>query len=78
LETPVEEPAVTWDTLKRKGIGYSLTGITSGVVKKRQVEKNGNNCGIFAKDRPDWLKVESAFDLYLYWVYVREGGYFCG
>jgi hypothetical protein len=28
-------------TLKRKGIGYSLTGITSGIVKKRQVGKSG-------------------------------------
>jgi hypothetical protein len=72
LETPVEEPTVTCDTLNRKGIGYSLSGITSGVVKKRQVEKSGKTCGIFAKYCPEWMTVESAFDLDLYCVCVRD------
>jgi hypothetical protein len=68
----LEAPMETCDTLKRKGTGYSLTGITSGVVKKRQVGKRGKTCGIFTKDWPEWLTVESAFDLDLDWVYVRE------
>jgi hypothetical protein len=63
LETPVEEPAVTCDTLNRKGIGYLLTGIKSGVAKKRQVGKSGKTCGTFAKNSPECLTVESDFDL---------------
>jgi hypothetical protein len=39
LEAPAEASAEAGDTLKLKGIGYSLTGITSGIVKKRQLEK---------------------------------------
>jgi hypothetical protein len=72
LEAPVEEPAVTCENLKRKVIGSSLTGMTSGVVKKRHMGKSGKTCGILAKDWPEWLPVESAFDLDLEWVCVRE------
>jgi hypothetical protein len=72
LEAPEEESVVASDTLKRKRIDYSLTGITSGVVKKRQVGKSGKTCGIFAKDWPEWLMAESDFDLDLDWVCVRE------
>jgi hypothetical protein len=63
LEARDEASAAAGDTLKRKGISYSLTGITSGIVKKRQVGRNGETCGIFAKDWPEWLTVESAFDM---------------
>jgi hypothetical protein len=66
---------VTCDTLKRKGIGYSSTGITSGVVKKRQAGISGETSGIFAKDWPEWLTVESAFDLDLDLVCVREANF---
>jgi hypothetical protein len=72
LEAPEKVSAEAGDTLKRTGICYSLTGITSGIVKKRQVGKSGNTCGIFAKDWPEWLTVESAFDMDLAWVCVQE------
>jgi hypothetical protein len=72
LETPEEEPLVTCDNLKRNDSGYPLPRIVSRVVKERQVGKSGNTCGIFAKDCPEWLMVESAFDLDLDWVCVRE------
>jgi hypothetical protein len=55
-------------TLQRKRLGYSLTGITSGVVKKRPEGTSGKTCGLFAKDWPEWLTVESAFDVELSWV----------
>jgi hypothetical protein len=76
LEALKEASADAGVSLKRKGIGYSLTGITSGIVKKRQVEKNGKTCGIFTKDWPEWLTVESAFDMDL--ACVCAGSYFCG
>jgi hypothetical protein len=53
-------------------ICYSLNGITSRKVKKRQVGKRGKTCGIFAKDWPELLTVESAFDIYLAWVCVKD------
>jgi hypothetical protein len=65
LETPLVESVVPGNTLKRKGIGYSLTGITSGVVKKRQEGGVAKTCGIFAKDWPKGLTVEGEFDLKL-------------
>jgi hypothetical protein len=49
-----------------------LTGITSGVVKKRQVGIVEKKCDIFAHDWPTWLAVESAFDLDLEWMHMRE------
>jgi hypothetical protein len=72
LESTEEASAKAGDTLKCKGIGYSLTGITSGIVKQRQVRKSGKTCGIFAKDWPEWPTVESAFDVDLEWVCVHE------
>jgi hypothetical protein len=63
LEYLVEGSTATGDPLKREGIGHSLTGITSGIVNKRQVGKSGNTFGIFAKDCPEWLTVESVFDM---------------
>jgi hypothetical protein len=41
FEALEEALAEAGDTLKSKGIGYSLTGTTSGIVKKRQVGKSG-------------------------------------
>jgi hypothetical protein len=72
LEAPEEASAGAGDTLKRKGMGYSLTGITSGIVNNRQVGKIRKTCGIFTKDRPEWLMVESACDMDLDWVCVQE------
>jgi hypothetical protein len=69
LESQLIEPIVT---LQRKHLGYSLTGITSGVVKKRPEGTSGKTCGLFAKDWPEWLTVESAFDVELSWVCVKE------
>jgi hypothetical protein len=59
-------------TLQREQLGHSLTGITSGVVKKRPERASGKTCGLFAKDWPEWLTVESAFDVELTWVCVKE------
>jgi hypothetical protein len=59
-------------TLQRKRLGYSLMGITSGVVKKRPEGTSGKTCGLFAKDWPECLTVESAFDVELSWVCVKE------
>jgi hypothetical protein len=72
MEASEEESDEPSDTLKRKGLGYSLTGITSGVVKTRQEGTSGKICGLFAKDWPEWLTVEGAFDLELGWVCVKE------
>jgi hypothetical protein len=47
-------------------------GITLGVVKKRPEGTSGKACGLFAKDWPDWLTVENAFDVELSWVCVKE------
>jgi hypothetical protein len=72
LEAPEKAFTKAGDTLKRKGIDYSLTGSTSGIVMKRQVGKSGKTCGIFAKAWPEWLTVESAFDMHLEWTCVQE------
>jgi hypothetical protein len=47
-------------------------GITSGVVKKRHEGTSGKTCGLFAKDWPEWLTVESAFDVELSWLCVKQ------
>jgi hypothetical protein len=47
-------------------------GVTSGVVKKRHEGTSGKTCGLFAKDWPKWLTVESAFDVELSWGCVNE------
>jgi hypothetical protein len=72
VEAPEEAPSDAGHTLKRKGIGYSLTGITSVIVKRRQFGKSRNTCGIFAKDWPAWLMAESAFDMHLELICVQE------
>jgi hypothetical protein len=82
MEEPRDEPSkVLWklqgggvadETRKCKGCGNSLTGITSGGVKKRQLCAERKVCGIFAKDWPEWLTVEGAFDLDLECVCVRD------
>jgi hypothetical protein len=41
-------------------------------VKKRHEETSGKTCGLFAKDWPEWLTVESAFDVELSWLCVKE------
>jgi hypothetical protein len=56
-------------------VGYSLTGITLGVVKKRPAGTSGKTCGLFAKDWPEWLTVESAFDVEVSWVCVKESAF---
>jgi hypothetical protein len=48
---------------KRKGCCYSLTGITTREVEKRTFGLKRKTCIIFAKDWPEWLTVEGAFDL---------------
>jgi hypothetical protein len=72
LEASVVEPVIPDADKKRKGCGYSLTGITSREVKKRTFGVKRKTCGMFAKDWPEWLTVEGAFDLDLEWVCVRE------
>jgi hypothetical protein len=62
LEAAIE-PALPDADKKRNGCCYSLTGITSGEVKKRAFGLKRKTCGIFAKDWPRWLAVEGAFDL---------------
>jgi hypothetical protein len=52
-----------------------LSGITSGVVKKRQVGTSGKACGIFAKYWPAWLKVGNAFAFDCVCVCVREANF---
>jgi hypothetical protein len=47
-------------------------GITSGAVKKRPEGTSEKMCGLFAKDWPEWLTLESAFDVELSWVCVKE------
>jgi hypothetical protein len=66
------EPALPDAEKKQKGCCYSLTGITSGEVMKRAFGLKRKTCGIFAKDRPEWLTVEGAFHLDLEWVCVSE------
>jgi hypothetical protein len=66
------EPALPNGDKKRKGCCYSLTGITSGEVKKRAFGLKRKTCGIFAEDWPEWLTVEGAFHLDLEWVCVSE------
>jgi hypothetical protein len=76
LEASVLEPVLSDADKKWKGFAYSLTGITSGEVKKRTSGVKQKTCGIFSKDWPEWLTVEGAFELDLDWV--CEGGYVCG
>jgi hypothetical protein len=72
LEASVVTPVLPDVDKKRKGCCYSLTGITSGEVKKRTFGLKRKTCGIVTKDWPEWLTVERAFDLDLDWVCVSE------
>jgi hypothetical protein len=71
LEAAIE-PALPDTDKKRKGCCYPLTGITSGGGGGRAFGPKQKICGIFAKDWPEWLTVESSFDLNLEWVCVSE------
>jgi hypothetical protein len=54
-----------------EALRYSLTGITSGLVPKR-ARDNVKTCGLFARDWPEWISVETAFHLDLDWVCLKE------
>jgi hypothetical protein len=60
----VLEPVLPDANKKRKGCVYSLTGITSGEVKKQTSEVKRETCGIFAKDWHEWL----TFEVLLTWI----------
>jgi hypothetical protein len=72
LKAAVLKPVLPDADKKRKGCCYSLTGITSGELKKQTFELKRKTCHIFAKDWPKWLTVEGAFDFDLDWVCVSE------
>jgi hypothetical protein len=72
LEASVVEHVLPDADKKRKGCGYSLTGITSGEAKKRNFGLKRKTCGIFTRDWPEWLTAKGAFDLDLYLVCVME------
>jgi hypothetical protein len=72
LEAAIDTSAIPDADKKRKVFCYYLTGITSGEVKKRLFGLKQKTSGIFAKDWPEWLTVEGAFDLDLEWLCVSE------
>jgi hypothetical protein len=53
-------------------MGYSLTGITSGLVMKRTRVNSAKTCGLFTRDWPEWISVERVFHLDLDWVCLKE------
>jgi hypothetical protein len=72
LESAVVTPILPDADKKRKGCAYSLTGITSGEVKKQMFGLKRRTFGIFTKDWPEWLTFKGAFDLDIEWVCVSE------
>jgi hypothetical protein len=46
-------------------MGYSLTGITSGLATKRTRVGSAKTCGLFTRDWPEWISVETDFHLEL-------------
>jgi hypothetical protein len=54
-----------------ESLGYSLTGITSGMVLKR-ARDSVKTCELFARDLPECISVETASHLDLYWVCLKE------
>jgi hypothetical protein len=59
-----------------EAIGYSLTGITSWLVMERTRVKNAKTCGLFTRDWPERISVETAFHLDLDWVCLKESTFF--
>jgi hypothetical protein len=54
-----------------ESLGYSLTGITSGMVLTR-ARDSVKTCGLFARDWPEWISVETAFHLDIDLVCLKE------
>jgi hypothetical protein len=54
-----------------ESLGYSLTGITSGLVLKR-ARNSVKTYGLFTRDWPEWILMETAFHLDLDWVCLKE------
>jgi hypothetical protein len=65
-------PSAEPEELKSKEtMSYSLTGITSGLVIKRTRVNSAKTCGLFTRDWPEWISVETAFHLDLDWVCLK-------
>jgi hypothetical protein len=56
----------------KESMGYSLNGINSGLVMKRTRVHNAKTSGLFARDWPEWISVETAFHLDLNWICLKE------
>jgi hypothetical protein len=57
-------------------MGKSLTGITSGLVMKRTRVNNAKTCGLFTRDWPERISVETAFNVDLDWVRLKVSTFF--
>jgi hypothetical protein len=56
-------------------MGYSLTGITLELVMKHTRVDSAQKCGLFTRDWPEWISVETAFHLDLNWVCLKESAF---
>jgi hypothetical protein len=63
--------AGTEEIKSKESLGYSLTGIISGLAMKC-ARDSAKTCGLSARDWPEWISVETAFHLDLDWVFLKE------
>jgi hypothetical protein len=59
--------------VKRKrteNLDYSLGGVSSGFVLKLAKGEQRSRGGTFARTWPEWLTIETAFNLELEWIYL--------
>jgi hypothetical protein len=66
---PSSEPE---ERKSKEAMGYYLTGITLGLVMKRTRVNNAKTCGLFTRDWPEWILVETAFHLDIDWAFLKE------
>jgi hypothetical protein len=67
--------AGTEEIKSKEALGYSLTGITSGLVMKRARADSAKTCVLFAQDWPEWISAKTAFHLDLDWVCLKESAF---
>jgi hypothetical protein len=53
-------------------LDYSHTGVTLGNVAKRPTFEHKHRLGIFARSWPEWVTVETAINMDIDWICLKE------
>jgi hypothetical protein len=58
------------------GLDYSLTGVTLGTVAKLPTLEHKHRFGLLARSWPEWVTVETAINMDIDWVCLKEPNVF--